>query len=70
MDSEFKVYKHPNSNCWFIAEPVSGTILINNCRSLDAAIQARQSLISRLQAVLRRNFKPMEADTNHIEPFL
>ena len=62
MDSEFKVYKHPSRNCWFIADAVGGTILVDNCRSLDAAIQARQSLISRLQAALRRNFKPVEVD--------
>jgi hypothetical protein len=57
MDSEFKVYKHPSRNCWFIADAVGGTILVDNCRSLDAAIQARQSLISRLQAALTRNAK-------------
>ena len=55
MDSELKVYKHPTRNCWFIADSFSGTILIDNCKSLDAAIRARQDLISRLQAALRRN---------------
>ena len=63
MDSEFKVYKHPSRNCWFIADAVGGTILVDNCRSLDAAIQARQGLISRLQAALRRNVGRVEADT-------
>jgi hypothetical protein len=64
MDSEFKVYKHPGrDHAWFIAEAVSGTILVDNCTSLDAAIQARQSLISRLQAELRRETSPVEADT-------
>jgi hypothetical protein len=62
MDSEFKVYKHPSRNCWFIADAVGGTILVDNCRSLDAAIQARQSLIARLESALQPNAKPIEAD--------
>jgi hypothetical protein len=53
MDSEFKVFKHPGRDrAWFIADS-SGTIVIDNCTSLDAAIRAREHLISRLQAALR-----------------
>jgi hypothetical protein len=64
MDSKFKVYKHPGRDrAWFVAEPISGTVLIDNCTSLDAAIQARQHLIARLQSTLRRNVRPMQGDS-------
>jgi hypothetical protein len=43
---EFKIYKHAGRGCWFIAEAYSGTTAIDNCKSLDAAIQARQRLIA------------------------
>jgi hypothetical protein len=44
------------------AEPISGAILIDNCTSLDAAIQARQQLIARVQSAVRRNARPIEGD--------
>jgi hypothetical protein len=47
-------------NLWISC--ANGKILINNCTSLDAAIQARQSLIARLESALQRNAKPIEAD--------
>jgi hypothetical protein len=62
MDSELKFYKHPSRDRCFIADAVGGTILIDNYTSLDAAIQARQHLISRLESALRRNAKPIEVD--------
>jgi hypothetical protein len=34
-----------------------------NCTSLDAAIQARQQLIARVQSAVRRNPRPEEADS-------
>jgi hypothetical protein len=61
MDSELKIYKHPGRDCWFISDNVGGTILVDNCTSLDAAIQARRRLIARLKSALRRN--PGKADT-------
>jgi hypothetical protein len=61
MDSAFKVYKHPGRDrAWFIAEAVSGTIVVDNCTSLDAAIQARQHLIERLESELRALRDPTE----------
>jgi hypothetical protein len=54
---EFKIYKHSDRCCWFIAEAFSGTIVIDACRSLDAAIQARQRLIA-----VARGLQKREAD--------
>jgi hypothetical protein len=48
---------------WFVADPISGAILIDNCTSLDAAIQARQQFIARVQSAVRRNARPEEADS-------
>lgn len=51
MDSALKVYKHTDrDDAWFIAETISGAIVIDNCTSLDAAIQTRQRLIVLLQS--------------------
>jgi hypothetical protein len=63
MDSALRVYKHTDRDgAWFVADPISGTILIDNCTSLDAAIQARQRLIAGVQSAVRRNARPEEAD--------
>jgi len=64
MDSGFKVYKHTDRDgAWFVADPISGAIVIDNCTSLDAAIQARQQLIVRVQSAVRRNPRPEETDS-------
>jgi hypothetical protein len=62
MDSELKVYKHPSRDHWFIADAVGGTILIDSYTSLDAAIQAQQHSVFRLESALRCNAKPIEGD--------
>ena len=51
---EFKVYKHPNRHCWFIALSVSGTILIDRCTSLESAIQARRRLLAVARGLHKR----------------
>jgi hypothetical protein len=51
---EFKIFKHSDRSCWFIAEAFSGPIVINGCRSLDAAIQARQRLIAMVRGLQKR----------------
>ena len=54
---EFKIYKHAGRGCWFIAEAYSGTIAIDDYKSLDAAIHARQRLIAAV-----RGLQKCEAD--------
>jgi hypothetical protein len=64
MDSGFKVFKHPGRDrAWFVADCTGGTILVDNCKSLDAAIHARQALILRLQSELRHTTNRAESDT-------
>jgi hypothetical protein len=55
--SEPKVYKHEGRDrAWYVAEAVSGTILVDNCTSLDAAIQAQESLLEGWRSELRREY--------------
>jgi hypothetical protein len=64
MESGLRVFKHPGrDHAWFVATSLSGTILIDNCTSLDAAIQARRDLISRLQSEMRLTAELVETDT-------
>lgn len=45
---EFKVLKHEDKRGWFVVSE-SGAIIIDGCADLDAAILARQKLLTRLR---------------------
>jgi hypothetical protein len=55
MDSALKVYKHTDRDgAWFIAEPNSGAILIDNCTS---ATRKRLSMTMKMRWAERRKKK-------------
>jgi hypothetical protein len=43
-----RIFKHEGEQSWFVADE-SGVILIDGCTDLDAAIFARQKLLTRLE---------------------
>ena len=55
-------FKHECEPGWFVADE-SGVILIDGCTDLDAAIQATQKLLTRLDASLSKD-KPLPAETD------
>jgi hypothetical protein len=55
-----KIFKHEGEPGWFVADE-SGVILIDGCTDLDAAIQARQKLLTRLDAFPSKD-KPVPAE--------
>jgi hypothetical protein len=43
-----KIFKREDQRGWFVADE-SGTVLVDGCPDLDAAIIARQKLLARVQ---------------------
>ena len=48
-----KIFKHEGERGWFVADE-SGTVLIDGCTDLEAAICARQKLLARLKDSLNK----------------
>jgi|HubBroStandDraft_6_1064221.scaffolds.fasta_scaffold7262951_1 hypothetical protein len=49
-----KIFKHEGERGWFVADE-SGTILIDGCTDLEAAIRARRKLLARLEDSLTKD---------------
>jgi hypothetical protein len=52
--SMVKIFTHEGEQSWFVADE-SGTILIDGCADLEAAILARQKLLARLEHSLDKD---------------
>ena len=61
-----RIFKHEGEQSWFVADE-SGVILVDGCPDLDAAIQARQKLLTRKDGFLSKE-KPVLAETDTRKP--